>query len=44
MDKEIELMQQALDSMVEKAMTNKSTQLADAIDHLAIALEYARGL
>lgn len=38
----IEQMQEALDTLVEAATTNKSIWLADAVDHLATAINYTR--
>lgn len=38
----LDKMQEALDTLVDLAETNKSIWLADAVDHLACAINYAR--
>jgi hypothetical protein len=42
MEDAIKKMQEALDTMVAEALKNKSIWLADAIDHLATAIDYAK--
>jgi hypothetical protein len=38
----LDKMQEALDTLVDLAVTEKSIWLADAIDHLAVAIQYTR--